>query len=280
MPSKFNKDITKNAAYTLAKNLGIHYTVYPIQPSVDLTVEEMRGALFSRLDGSDVETPLKIDDFVIENIQARDRSSRVLAGIAAGMNAVFSCNGNKTETTVGYATLYGDVDGFLAPIADLYKFEVYQLAEYINQRAKYDLIPLDSIKVVPSAELSDAQDVTQGKGDPIKYPYHDRLFRAFVEFRFDPERILNLYMTEKLEETLMIKKGLVKKYFPTTKEFIDDLERWWRLFKINVFKRVQSPPIIAVSRRAFGYDLRETQLQSSVYFTKKYRALKKDLLRN
>lgn len=279
MPSKFNKDITKNAAFDLAKNLGIHYAVFPIQNSVDLTVKELGEMLFKRMDGSSVETPLSVSDFTIENIQARDRSSRVLAGIAACLNAVFTNNGNKSETTVGYCTMYGDLDGFAAVIADIYKGEVYQLAEYINRRAGRPLIPEDSIKVKPSAELSNNQDVTKDKGDPFVYPYHDKLFRAFVEFRFDPENILDLYMAGTLEKTLMIPQGLVAKSFATNKEFIDDLERWWRMFKISAFKRIQAPPIVAVSRRAFGFDHREPQLQSDVYFTERYRELKKMLLK-
>ena len=130
---------------------------------------------------------------------------------------------------------------------------------------------------MPSAELSSKQDVTKGMGDPILYPYHDKLMRAFIEFRRDPEYILDLYQNGKLEEVLMIKKGLVTKYFPTVVEFIADLEHKWRLFKNNYFKRIQAPPIIAVSRRAFGFDLRESQ--NGVYFTEKYRKLKEQLLK-
>jgi len=280
MPSKFNSDLTKDAAYKLAKNLGINYLVYPIQDAVDLTVNGLNQAKFTRLDGSATETSLNMSDLVIENIQARDRSSRVLAGIAAGLNSVFTNNGNKTETMVGYCTLYGDVDGMLAAIADLWKFEVYQLADYINALTISPMIPEETIKVVPSAELGVNQDVTKGKGDPIIYPYHDKLFRAMMEFRFDPEKILDLYISRELEKILMMKVGTVKKYFPNTKAFIDDLERWWKLYEISVFKRVQAPPIIAVSRRAFGFDHREPQLEDTPYFTQRYFELKEQLLKN
>jgi NAD+ synthase (glutamine-hydrolysing) len=277
MPSKFNSTLTQNAAIDLANNLGINYTIFPIQNTVNLTIEELNKTVFTQRDGSGNKTNLDVTDFVIENIQARDRGSRVLAGIAASLGAVFTNNGNKTETTVGYCTLYGDLDGAISPIADLWKFEVYQLADYINHLRK-TVIPNEIINVVPSAELSASQDVTQGKGDPIIYPYHDKLFRAFVEFRFDPEKILDLYSEGTLEGTLMMERGIIKKYFPTNEAFINDLERWWKLYKISVFKRIQSPPIIAVSRRAFGFDLRETQLQSSVYYSQRYSLTKTMLL--
>lgn len=265
MPSKFNSDLTKTAAKMLAENLGIEYHVFPIQESVDLTVRQL----------SNME--LSVTDAVSENIQARDRGSRLLAGITASLGALLVNNGNKTEIALGYATLYGDVNGAIAPLGDLYKWEVYQLAKYINKIHGEKIIPQEIIDVVPSAELSSKQDVTKGMGDPILYPYHDKLMRAFIEFRRDPEYILDLYQSGKLEEVLMIKKGLVNKYFPTADKFIADLEHKWKLFKNNYFKRIQAPPIIAVSRRAFGFDLRESQ--NGVYFTKKYLKLKEQLLK-
>lgn len=264
MPSKFNSSLTKNAASELAKKLGITYKVIPIQDSVDLTARDLTNAGFP------------VTSFDLENIQARDRGSRVLAGVAASVGGVFINNGNKTEVALGYATLYGDVDGAIAPLGDLYKYEVYQLAEHINDQARFDLIPSSIINVVPSAELSADQDVTKGKGDPIIYPYHDKLVRAFVEFRRDPEYILQRYMEGSLEKELNIVPGTVKKYLPDTKTFIADLEHKWRLYKINVFKRIQGPPNFAVSKRAFGYDLREAQ--NGFYFTRGYEQLKKRLL--
>lgn len=264
MPSKFNSSLTRNAAQKLASNLGIEYKVISIQESVELTKRELENAGFP------------VSNFVFENIQARDRGSRVLAGIAASIGGVFINNGNKTENALGYATLYGDVDGALAPLGDLYKYEVYDLAKYINELSGKELIPSQIITVVPSAELSAEQDVTQGKGDPILYPYHDKLIRAFVEFRRDPEYILDLYKNGKLESELNIKSGLIGKYFQNPQTFVGDLEHKWRLFKINYFKRIQGPPNIAVSRRALGYDLREAQ--NGVYFTRGFYKLKNELL--
>src|SRR5690606_11935547 len=118
-------------------------------------------------------------------------------------------------------------------------------------------IPQESIDVTASAELSAEQNVDEGKGDPVNYPYHDRLMKAFIEFRLDPEDILRLYDEGKLAATLEVDDELIRGYFPDHESFIADLEHKWRAFKLSVFKRIQAPPIIAVSKRAFGFDLRE-----------------------
>ncbi len=255
MPSKFNSDLTKNAALKLAKNLGIEYKVVPIQPSVDLTVEQLKSI------------GLESSEFVVENIQARDRGSRILGAISAVIGGVFVNNGNKTETALGYCTLYGDVSGAIAPIADIYKGQVYELANYINEVSGSEIIPLEIIKVVPSAELSANQDVTKGKGDPMNYPYHDKLIRAFVEWRLDPAEILKLYDDGEIEKEFGLSKE-INHFFASREEFVADLEHKWRLYKINIFKRIQAPPIIAVSKRAFGFDLREAQ--NGAYFTEEF----------
>ncbi len=247
MPSKFNSDLTKNAAKKLADNLEIEYKIISIQNGVDLTVKELQ------------ENSLNVTDFLIENIQARDRGSRILAGVAAAVEGVIINNSNKTEMALGYTTLYGDMNGAICPLADLYKWEVYQLAKYINKINNRELIPKEIFEVVPSAELSDKQDVTKGKGDPILYPYHDKLVRAWVEFRKDPKEILEWYDKGLIEKEMKLEEGLIKKYFLNRLEFKNDLEEKWKLFKLSYFKRIQAPPIIAVSRRAFGFDLRESQ---------------------
>ena len=220
-----------------------------------------------------------------ENIQARDRSSRILAGIASAVNGAFTCNGNKTEFTVGYATMYGDLAGFLAVTGDVWKTDVYALARYMNQYIfQREVIPQGSIDVVPSAELSDAQDVTQGLGDPLQYEYHDCLFRAFVEGtphtrphqRLTPEDILCAYENGTLEHLLGLPNP-VSHYFTSTEQFINDLERWWKSFNgLAVAKRIQSPPLFLISERAFGADLSESQLKP--YFSRGYEGCKSRLL--
>lgn len=279
MPSKFNSETTKGLSSQLAHNLGCNYAVVPIQEVVDFTVNQFEQTEVENLTTHDINH-VKVSSFVKENIQARDRSARILAGMAAAIGGGFTCNANKAETTVGYSTLYGDQSGFLAALADLWKYQVYDLARYLNKEIyKREVIPQGIIDIVPSAELSAEQDVDAGKGDPIKYPYHDFLFRSFVESwqKVTPEDILVWYSENTLEEHLGCEKGLVAKYFPTAKEFIADLERWWNLFTgMAVAKRIQAPPILAVSRRAYGFDHRESQ--NGAYYTRAYRQLKARLL--
>lgn len=247
MPSKFNSDLTKNLAQRLAINLDIDYKIIPIQDGVDLTIEQLK------------DNNLEINKIAKENIQARDRGSRILAGVAACVGGVIINNSNKTEVALGYTTLYGDMNGAICPLADLYKSEVYRLAKYINDINRKEIIPKEIFEIVPSAELSNKQDITKGRGDPILYLYHDKLVRAFVEFRKDPTEILDWYDNGMIEEEMKLDKGLISKYFKNRSEFKKDLEEKWKLYKLNYFKRIQAPPIIAVSRRAFGFDLRESQ---------------------
>lgn len=273
MPSKFNSNTTKDLAKQLALNLHIRYAIAPIQKSVENTIDEIDNIKFYRPKDNSVFpsiTSIKLSPLNIENIQARDRGARVLAGAASALNAVFTNNGNKTETAFGYATLYGDVNGAIAPIADLYKHEIYELCEYYNKLKKTEIIPSKIFNIVASAELSDDQNVDEGKGDPIFYPYHDKLVRAFVEFRLDPENILRLYIEKKLGETILCDQSLIDNYF-TDETFIADLEQKWKAYKLSFFKRIQAPPIIAVS----GFDLREAQ--NGVYFTREYINLKNSL---
>jgi NAD+ synthase (glutamine-hydrolysing) len=276
MPTQFNSETTKGAARQLAENLGIHYTSVSIQDSYDNTIRELEAALFERLDGSKTTVSVLLSGLNRENIQARDRGSRILAGVASALGAVFVNNGNKTETAFGYATLYGDVNGALAVIADLYKMEVYDLARFINRKKGSEIIPSTIFNIPASAELSAEQNIDEGKGDPIFYPYHDKLVRAFIEFRLDPEDILHYYAEGTLGSIIHCEQSLIDNYFKDAESFIADLEHKWRLFKLSYFKRIQAPPILAVSKRAFGFDLREAQ--NGVYFTRKYLRVKAELL--
>ena len=205
----------------------------------------------------------------------------LLAALAASFGGVFSCNTNKAELTVGYGTLYGDIAGFLAVIGDLWKEDVYALGNHLNTEVYgRELIPGGIFEVMPSAELSAEQAVDQGKGDPLIYPYHDRLFFSWVQKwnRATPEEILGWYLEGSLKENLGLSANVdLKKHFPTPQAFIADLERWWNLYNgIGVAKRVQAPPVLAVSSRAFGYDHREFLGRST--YTQRYLELKKKLL--
>ena len=268
MPSQYNSPTTINLAHQLAENLGCRYVEIPIGESVDLTVRQIAAA------------GLSLTAFMRENVQARDRSSRILAAAAAAFGGAFTCNANKSEMTVGYCTLYGDESGCLAALADLWKHQVYALGRWLNEQVyARPVIPAEVFSIVPSAELSPEQDVDAGKGDPLVYPYHDYLFRSFVERwqRATPEDLLSWYREGTVEKNLGCEPGLVARVFPTAADFIADLERWWRLYTgMGVAKRIQAPPVLAVSRRAFGFDHREAQ--NPVHFTQRYLQLKQQLL--
>ena len=274
MPSKFNSHTTISLAEKLAKSLGTWYTSVSIEDSASLTKKQIHGLTINRKSECKI---LELTDFHLENVQARDRSSRVLSAVGCGFASVFSCNANKAETTVGYSTLYGDHGGFLAPLADLWKDKVYALGRWFQQ--KYGLsIPEGIFTIVPSAELSAKQDVDKDEGDPFHYEYHDKLFQSWIEKwnRATPTSLLAHYQTGSLPEYLGLPHS-IEHYFPSTKAFVEDLERWWRCFKgMGVVKRVQAPPVIAITKRSFGFDYRESILP--VVFSQKYIRLKKEIL--
>lgn len=274
-PTRFNSETTKNLAKTLADNLDSPYVTIPIGHFVDETVAALDGLSISA--GQENQT-LHLTSFMQENIQARDRSARILSALSAAFGGIFTCNANKTEFSVGYATLYGDMAGALAATADLWKHQVYALGRALNDWYGSAVIPEGIFTVKPSAELSDAQAVDKGLGDPMIYDYHDYLLRSFIEpwERKTPEDILRWYAEGTLEKEIGTPLS-VKSLFPNAKNFIQDLEKWWNLFAgFAVAKRIQSPPLIALSRRPYGYDLRESQLLP--YYTDGYIALKSKLL--
>ncbi|MBQ3689777.1 MAG: NAD(+) synthase [Bacteroidales bacterium] len=283
MPTKFNSQTTIGIAQKLAANLGCWYTSVPVSESAALTKRQIDGLKPTNAKGENIE--INLSSFNMENVQARDRGSRILAAIASAWGAVFTNNGNKTETTVGYATLYGDVAGFLAALGDLWKHTVYDLCRYINREK--EIVPNEVLTLKPSAELSDNQAVDKGLGDPLIYPYHDRLLEALQQWwnRAPLHDILQHYLDGDLAaylnhgEITELTEELIKTNFPDAKSFISDLERWYKLFKgMGVAKRIQAPPIIAVTRRAYGFDYREAAIQP--YFSRKYLLLKEKVLSN
>ncbi len=269
MPTRFNASITQENARQVCRTLEVDYLSCPIQDLYEYLSEKIKGVSFS-------STPGDYTRLVDENLQARIRGADILAGLAAKFGLVFSNNGNKTETALGYATLYGDVNGAVAPIADLCKVQVLQLARFLNTHVfGMEVIPdnLISGETVPSAELSEAQDVTRGLGDPIKYGYHDALLRQIIEYRKDPVDFLHWFVNGiLLEEIGWNDREQFRAYFPDVNSWIEDLEWVAQQVRVNYFKRVQAPPIIVLSKRAFGFDLRESQLPA--YETRRYGELK------
>lgn len=264
LPSRYNSDTTKSIAKNLADKLGIAYHVIPIEDIVKINTDAL--AAFNP------------SEFNCENIQAKIRGTSILSNIAGILNGLMVNNGNKVEIALGYATLYGDVNGGLAPIGDLLKTEIFEMASFINEFIYKDevipasLIPDKNFDFVmpPSAELKTNQV------DPMKWGYHDILVQKFTDYnRLSPETILEWYDNNVLCEKLEISRLLFNKYNLGNRDvFINDLEWLVKNIQRAVFKRIQSPPIIILSKGAYGYDVRESQL--SIMTTSRYTAMKKN----
>ncbi len=277
LPTRFNSVTTRALARGVAQNLGCLYAEVPIDDAVELTRRQLDSLVARNPAGR--EFRLQVTGPVMENVQARDRGARVLAAVAAAFGGAFTCNANKTEMATGYGTMYGDIAGYLASIGDLWKGQVYAVARCLNEKIfARAVIPEGIFTVIPSAELSPDQAVDEGKGDPFVYPYHDALLRAWVE-RWDrpsPEEILAWYLDGTLEKQIGY-EGQVSGIFKTPAAFIADVERCWNLYQgLAVAKRIQAPPVLVVSRRAFGFDHREAQLGPR--YTPRYLELKQQCL--
>ncbi len=259
MPTSFNSETTRKLAADSALALGIEYLIVPIDLMYDQQVETLYTLGY-----------LDLSKHVRGNIQARIRGE-VLANIAAYKNGVFVCNGNKTELSLNYFTLYGDGAGAAAFLADLWKGQIYELARFINEHHGREMIPQGILDIVPSAELDEDQNVDEGKGDPIFYDYHDYLLSMFIERRWDATTVLRHAVAGDLERMLGCTPGTVARHFSTRKAFIADLEWAWRQYNIE-YKRVQLPPVFLASRRAFGFDRRDTI--ADAYFTNEYARLR------
>lgn len=308
MPTKFNSSWTQNIAKTVAHNLGIDYQIVPIEDNANLVRQKLENVSFNGETGK--YSRKSHDQLVDENLQARIRSTDILAGVSAKYpNTLYTCNGNKTETLLGYFTLDGDGRGAIAPLADVYKTQIADLALDINLKNQTALFPWELIaplfnseryfdsgshknspipknirSLIPSAELSKSQDVTKNLGDPIVFAYHDRLLRQFTEYRHNIEDAVKAYssgglgeLSEFLEMDQVLLRGIISQNFPNPSDWITDLERVWRLFHLAVFKQIQSPPIISVSKRSLGYDFRRSQLPA--HYTQKYLLLKKQIMK-
>ncbi len=254
MPTRFNSDTTKNAARDLAENLGTPYMVAPISDIIESVCHTLERCSFVRND-----TVMKVSGINHENLQARTRSASILSTVASVVGAGVTCNGNKSEAMVGYCTLYGDTCGVMCALGDLWKTQVYALARYINRDK--EIIPKASLEIPASAELSDAMNVDEGKGDPILYPYHDKLFAMWVEKGVSLEHTERLAVEGTLCETLGVDAVYFKSKLPTVEAVLEDMRLWYRRFKgLALAKRIQFPPILSLSGHAFGGEYRESQI--------------------
>lgn len=260
MPSEHNVAKTRDTAAYVAKKLGISYHVIPIHEFIPA------HDIFKTLDQT-YEASEAVRDLSNENIQAKIRGTSILSNFAGRYNRFFTCNGNKLEIALGYSTLYGDVNGAIAPIGDLTKVEVYEMARFLNDEIFGEpvippsLLPdvifsFDDQWIVPSAELKKDQV------DPIRFGYHDALLEALTDFiRKSPEEILGWYLDGTLERNLNIDRSLLTRWeIDDPNIFVQDLEWFVSTIQRNVFKRIQSPPIIITTRSSYGYDIRESML--------------------
>lgn len=263
MPTEYNSRTTQDLARQCAENLGVEYIVVPIQR----LYEERLAALATKYPNPPM--------LVKENIQARERGN-MLAGIAACEGGVVVCNGNKTEAALNYFTLNGDSVGAAAFLADYWKGQVYELARFYNEFKGKEVIPQGIIDIVPSAELSADQNVDEGKGDPIFYPYHDKLLPMFAERQWDLTVALRRLMAGTLEDDIGCPRGTLRKYFSSPLEVVKNLEWAWKMYNIE-YKRGQFPPVFIASRRAFGFDWRGTIAEAHV--SDEYSILKTNYLK-
>lgn len=268
MPTRFNSNQTKESAAHTAEQLGIPYLSIPVGELADLN-EKI-------LEEHDLDNQhKKLNALQKGNVAAKIRGTSILSNLAAKYNALFTNNGNKLEVALGYATLYGDVNGALCPIADLTKNEVFDLARYLNNSIfKREVVPWSVIpdelyrfrkdQIQPSAELEENQV------DPMKFGYHDALLMMMTDYKKkSAEDILRSYLDgtfdQEIEMVLHQEPGygyeLMKRWkVDDPKTFVEDLEWFARGIQRSVFKRIQAPPIIVTSKSSYGYDIRESTL--------------------
>jgi len=217
MPSRYSSDETRTDARRLAELLGTDFRELPIEPMV----AAYDGVLAEHFAGREA-------DLTEENLQARIRGTLLMA-LSNKFGWLVIATGNKSELSVGYSTLYGDLAGGFALIKDVYKTDVFRLARRLNERSGRELIPASIIERAPSAELR-ADQLDEDSLPP--YPKLDRVLEAYVEL--DRSR-------EELSQD-----GFDR----------DVVERALALVDRAEYKRRQAPPGVKLRPKAFGRDRR------------------------
>ncbi len=211
MPARYSSQGSLSDAEALAKNLGIRYEVLPIESAFKAMEGQLAG-VFAGTKPNEAE----------ENLQSRLRGVTLMA-LSNKFGSLVLTTGNKSEMAVGYCTLYGDMCGALAVIADVFKTEVYALSRWINRDR--DIIPVDSITKPPSAELRPDQK------DQDSLPPYEVL-----------DAILQLYVVEHLGKDAIVNRG----FAPAV---VNDVVN---KVTFTEYKRRQAAPGLKVSSRAFG----------------------------
>lgn len=212
MPSQFSSKGSVEDARELAKNLGIRWLMLPIQEAFE-AMKRTLAPVFAGLP----------EDTTEENLQARLRGN-ILMALSNKFGHLLLTTGNKSELAVGYCTLYGDMAGGLAVIADVPKTRVYELARYINRQ--HDWIPAACLTKPPSAELRPNQT------DQDTLPPYD---------------VLDAILTRYVEETKSAAEIVTETGFD--EKLVRDIVR---KIDLNEYKRKQAPPCLRVTTKAFG----------------------------
>jgi NAD+ synthase (glutamine-hydrolysing) len=217
MPSPYSSEGTRSDAQVIAENLGVDYREIGIGAAMESYDEMLKDAFAGRE-----------ADIAEENIQARIRGNLVMA-LSNKFGWLVLATGNKSELSVGYATLYGDMAGGFAVIKDVFKGWVYRLVRWRNEQEDRELVPASVLERPPSAELRYEQL------DEDSLPPYDVL-----------DSILAGYVEEDLDAVELVRRGLPA----------EDVERVIAMVDRAEYKRRQAPPGIKISTKAFGRDRR------------------------
>ncbi len=217
MPSPFSSEGTRADARIIAENLGTEFKEIPIEDAM-AAYDAMLAEAFAGRE----------PDIAEENVQARIRGNVVMA-LSNKFGWLVLTTGNKSELSVGYATLYGDMAGGFAVLKDVFKGTVYRLVRWRNVQAGRELVPGSVLERPPSAELRNEQT------DQDSLPPYDVL-----------DAILAGYVEEDLDATVLVRRGLPA----------EDVERVIRMVDRAVYKRRQAPPGIKITPKSFGRDRR------------------------
>jgi len=211
LPSQYSSDHSIKDAEDLARNLGSPYEIIPIKSIFESFEKELQPHF--------KELPFGIAE---ENIQARSRGVLLMA-MSNKFGYILLNTSNKSESAVGYGTLYGDMNGGLSVLGDVYKVDVFELARYIN--SEEEIIPWNTINKPPSAELKPDQKDSDSLPD---YEILDAILFQYIEKRKGPREIVAMGFDEALVNRIL------------------------KLVNTNEYKRYQTPPILRVSTKAFG----------------------------
>lgn len=266
MATKNNTTQTISIAKKLANTLGIAYHEGNITPLIEATEEVLQS--YGYQDYSDLTR---------QNIQARLRG-HLLSSFAAIENAVIVNNGNKVETALGYATLYGDMVGAISPIADLTKVQLFDLAKEINAAYGKEVIPQALLPQFENDEFiwqqKPSAELAQGQFDPMKWFYHDYLVEN-LNVNFTVIEFMQQYLNNTIPADIY--KWMQFYGLDNPEKFIGDLDWVVSTMERNKFKLLQAPPIISVSNHSFGSDIPviQTKFDNRKYIEYKNKILKK-----